>query len=120
MPPRWVLEEQLHALGEQLRGGLVARHHELLHDGEHLGIVELADGSIGILERRADQIGEEVVARILAAVGELGQEEQLRVEHPTCSFEDAFGGEPCAKCCDGIVGPPLDIGLAFWWHVEHV
>jgi hypothetical protein len=40
LPLVGVLTEQSHHLGEQLGGGLVAGHEQLLEDAEHLGQVE--------------------------------------------------------------------------------
>ena len=59
LPLVGVVEEGLHAVGDRVAGGLVARHREHEHE-----VAELVRRQLLAVDLRVDQLGDDVVARV--------------------------------------------------------
>ena len=97
LEPLGVLDEELGRLGEQLGGGLVAGHHELLHDREDLGELEGPLAPLGVLEAGLGEVGEDVVLGVRPPILDEVVPELLALDDAPGRLAAGLGGEVGAE-----------------------
>ena len=112
--------QQHDALGERLRGRLVAGHEELLEEREHLAHRQLALGALVGLDVGLHEVRHEVALRVAAPFVELRGEVPLELQDAELGFDAPLVARHRPDRHDGVVGPPFEVGHAIRGHVEHM
>ena len=93
-----------HPFCQRRRGSLVAGDHQLLHDRQRFGVIERPLA----IDLRVDQVGEDVVLRLLAALVHIGLQRVLIFHHLALGFQLPLAGHHAGQAVDKGIGPALD------------
>lgn len=103
-----VMDEEHHAGGDEVRRGFVPGDEDLLEDAEHLGHIERARLFAFEADMGVEEVGEDIVAGVGAALFETLGEVVLEFDDGLRALDFAFAGEEAAEGCDGVIGPALE------------
>ena len=114
-----VIGELHHHVGEQAGRRLTPGDLDLTDDREHLGHTERsALDTVGRRQLGVEQIGEEVVARVVPSILDLGGEVLLLVDDVEFGGDTLVIGDRAPDRGDRRIGPTLELGLPGLGHLE--